>query len=94
MFSLWWEIDLCSGWFSDLRAPLTFVTYLLLVVGKLEENGFAERVMCSIKEQAALADYATFADAQAQTGHFLDTVYHHKRIHSSLGYLTPAGFHQ
>lgn len=31
-------------------------------------------------------------DAYRQLGRFLDDVYMHKRIHSSLGYLTPAEF--
>jgi len=29
-------------------------------------------------------------DARAHLSHFLDQVYQHKRMHSSLGYLTPA----
>ena len=33
-----------------------------------------------------------FADARRQLGCFLDDVYDRKRIHSSLGYLTPAEF--
>jgi transposase InsO family protein len=33
-----------------------------------------------------------FADAYAQIGRFLEEVYQHKRIHSALGYLTPAEF--
>jgi transposase InsO family protein len=35
-----------------------------------------------------------FADAYGQLGRFLDDVYDRKRIHSSLGYLTPAEFEQ
>jgi len=39
-----------------------------------------------------LSDYVNYADAVRQVGRFLDEVYMHKRIHSSLGYLTPAEF--
>jgi hypothetical protein len=37
---------------------------------------------------------ADFADSYSQLGLFLDDVYNRKRIHSSLGYLTPAEFEQ
>ncbi len=62
-------------------------------VGKAEENGYAERFMRTIKEEEVdLSDYADFADARNQIVRFIEDVYNHKRIHSSLGYLTPAEF--
>ena len=65
----------------------------MAAVGKAEENGYAERFMRTIKEEEVdLSDYRDFADAQEQIGHFIEDVYNHKRIHSSLGYLTPVEF--
>ncbi len=39
-----------------------------------------------------LSEYGDYQEACQQLGHFLDEVYMHKRIHSALGYLTPAEF--
>jgi putative transposase len=62
-------------------------------VGAAWQNGYAERLIRTIKEEEVdLADYANYADALRQIGRFLDEVYMQKRIHSSLGYLTPAEF--
>lgn len=62
-------------------------------VGEPRENGFAERLMRTIKEEEVdLSEYRDFADARQNLGRFLDDVYNHKRIHSSLGYLTPGEF--
>ena len=59
--------------------------------GKPEENGYAERLMRTIKEEEVdLSEYNDFADAREQIGYFIEDVYMTKRIHSSLGYLTPA----
>ena len=64
-------------------------------VGVPEENGYAERLMRTIKEEEVdLTEYADLADAWRQLGRFLDQVYNTKRIHSSLGYLTPSEFEQ
>ena len=61
--------------------------------GEPRQNGYAERLMRTIKEEeVALTEYHDFADAYAQIARFLDDVYQHKRIHSALGYLTPAEF--
>jgi len=38
------------------------------------------------------SEYRDYQDAYRQIGRFLDEVYMHKRVHSSLGYLTPAEF--
>jgi len=65
----------------------------MAAAGKAEENGYAERFMRTIKEEEVnLSDYNNFADACSQIGHFITDVYLTKRIHSSLGYLTPAEF--
>jgi putative transposase len=62
-------------------------------VGAAWQNGYAERVMRTLKEEEiALAEYRDFDDAYRQIGRFIEQVYAHKRIHSSLGYLTPAEF--
>jgi len=62
-------------------------------VGKPEENGYAERLMRTIKEEEVdLSEYQDFTDAYQQIGRFLEDVYNHKRIHSALGYRTPSEF--
>ena len=67
----------------------------MAAVGEPRENGFAERLMRTIKEEEVdLSEYLDYADALRQLGRFLDAVYNHKRIHSALGYLTPAEFEQ
>ena len=65
----------------------------MAAIGKAEENGYAERLMRTLKEEEVdLNEYTDFTDAFTQIGYFIEEVYRHKRIHSSLGYLTPAEF--
>jgi len=62
-------------------------------VGEAWQNGYAERLIRTIKEEEVdLSEYEDYHDALQQLGRFLDDVYLHKRIHSSLGYLTPVEF--
>jgi len=69
------------------------VTLSMAAVGEAAENGYAERLIRTIKEEEVyLSDYQDFADAQRNMTRFLDDVYNVKRIHSALGYLTPQEF--
>jgi putative transposase len=62
-------------------------------VGEPRENGYAERLMRTIKEEhVSLTEYRDFDDARQHLQTFIDQVYNTKRIHSSLGYLTPQEF--
>jgi putative transposase len=63
--------------------------------GRRQAGG--ERVCCALirtirGQEINLSEYRDFADAYGQLGRFLDNVYNRKRIHPSLGYLTPAAF--
>jgi putative transposase len=61
--------------------------------GQAWQNGYAERWMRTLKEEEVyLSDYTSYADALKQIGKFIDAVYNRKRIHSSLGDLSPAEF--
>ena len=57
------------------------------------ENGYAERLIRTLKEEEVhLNDYEDIDEARDRIGHFITQVYHHKRPHSALGYLTPVEF--
>jgi transposase InsO family protein len=71
------------------------VTLSMAAVGEPRENGYAERLVRTIKEEEVdLSDYGDLVDARRQIGCFIDAVYNVKRIHSSLGYLTPQEFEE
>jgi putative transposase len=71
------------------------VNLSMAAIGEPRENGYAERLMRTIKEEEVnLSEYRDFANAQRQLTRFLDDVYNVKRIHSALGYLTPREFEE
>ncbi len=71
-------------------------------VGEAAQNGYAERVIRTIKEEEVqLSEYRDYHEADQHIGHFIEKVYrrsrsrdNRKRIHSSLGYVTPLEFEQ
>ena len=59
------------------------------------ENRYAERLIRTLKEEEVyLNDYEDIHEARDRIGHFITHVYHQKRPHSALGYLTPMEFEQ
>ena len=59
------------------------------------ENGYAERLIRTLKEEEVhLNEYQSLTEARDRIGHFIEHVYHQKRPHSALGYLTPMEFEQ
>ena len=57
------------------------------------ENGYAERLIRTLKEEEVyLNDYENIHEARERIGHFITQVYHQKRPHSALAYLTPIEF--
>lgn len=62
-------------------------------IGDPTQNGHVERLIRTIKEEEVdLSEYENYHDAYHQIGRFLEDSYMFKRIHSSLGYLTPNEF--
>ncbi len=59
------------------------------------ENGYAERLIRTLKEEEVyLNDYEDIHEVRVRIEHFIEQVYHQKRPHSALGYLTPMEFEQ
>jgi putative transposase len=78
---------------SHRLCPGAGVQISMAAVGKAWQNGYAERMMRTIKEEEVeLSEYQDYWDAYWQIRRFLEDVYLRKRIHSSLGYLTPVEF--
>lgn len=65
----------------------------MAATGNPYENAKAERFFKTLKtEEVYLNDYRSFQEAEANLEHFIEVVYNHKRLHSSLGYRPPAEF--
>ena len=65
----------------------------MAAIGNVYENALAESFFATLKrEEVYLHDYQSFAEAEGNLARFLDDVYNHKRLHSSLGYRPPSEF--
>ena len=61
--------------------------------GNVYDNAMAESFMKTLKyEEVVLNDYRTIHDVICGITRFIDDVYNSRRLHSSLGYLSPEQF--
>ena len=65
----------------------------MAAIGNPYENARAEAFFKTLKsEEVYLKDYTDADDAHNQIGHFIESVYNTKRLHSALAYRPPAEF--
>jgi transposase InsO family protein len=80
-----------SDYVEELKAAGVKIS--MAEVGQAQQNGYAERVIRTIKEEEVyLSEYKDYEEAMIGIGHFIEEVYLRKRIHSALGYLTPTEY--
>lgn len=63
--------------------------------GNPYDNAFAESFMKTLKyEEVYMKEYRTFNEALQNIGQFIEEIYNRKRLHSSIGYVSPMSFEE
>ena len=64
-------------------------------VGQCWENAPMESFFASLKKELVHdADFATRQEARAEIFEYIEVFYNNQRLHSSLGYVSPAAYEQ
>lgn len=83
----------CSAYVEKLQAHGLVIS--MSRTGNPYDNAKAESFIKTLKtEEVYLRQYRDQQDARASIQHFIEEVYNRKRLHSSLGYQSPATFEQ
>ena len=83
----------CRGYVERLLAAGARIS--MSRKGCPRDNAQAESFFRTLKvEEVYLQEYASFAQASACIGQFIEDVYNQKRLHSAIGYVPPAEFEQ
>jgi putative transposase len=76
-----------------LRLEQTGAKISMAAVGNPYENAQVESFFRTLKlEEVYIKEYRDFEEAEENLGEFIEEVYNHKRLHSSLGCLPPVEF--
>jgi transposase InsO family protein len=71
------------------------ITCSMSEVGQCWDNAPAESFFASLKKELVHhEDYATLQEARASIFEYVEVFYNNQRLHSSLGYVTPAAYEQ
>ena len=85
-------VQYCAGGYVE-AVLASGAALSMAATGQPTQNAYAERWIRTLKEEEVyLHEYRDFADARDNIAYFIDDVYNTKRVHSSLGYVTPAEF--
>jgi putative transposase len=85
-------VQYASTDYTDLLKDLGIVISMSRK-GNPYDNAFCESFMKTLKyDEVHRQEYRDLDEARSSIGHFLERVYNHKRLHSALGFRSPAEF--